>query len=68
MLKFVAHQGGWDEILMVIGPLLLIGFGLWLANRRVNERLLTEQQSGGEATAEEGLAPNHDLGGENVSS
>lgn len=33
----VAHQGGWDEALMVVGPLLVIAGLLWLANRRANE-------------------------------
>jgi predicted MFS family arabinose efflux permease len=30
----LAHQGGWDEILMVAAPVALFGFVLWLANRR----------------------------------
>ena len=30
----VAHQGGWDEILFVAGPLLVMGAILWFANRR----------------------------------
>lgn len=34
-----AHQGGWDEILLVAVPLALIGFALWLANRRVAAQL-----------------------------
>lgn len=35
----VAHQGGWDEILMVAGPLLVFGGVLWLANKRANDKL-----------------------------
>ncbi len=35
----VAHQGGWDEILMVVAPLAIIGGLLWLANRRVTAQL-----------------------------
>ena len=31
-----AHQGGWDEILLVLGPIILVGGLLWLAKRRVN--------------------------------
>jgi hypothetical protein len=31
----VAHQGGWDEILLVIGPMALVAGLLWLAKRRV---------------------------------
>ncbi len=30
----LAHQGGWDEILMVAGPLALLAWLLWLADRR----------------------------------
>lgn len=30
----VAHQGGWDEILLVVGPLVLLFLVLMLANRR----------------------------------
>ncbi len=35
----VAHQGGWDEILLVAGPIALFAFLLWLANRRAEEQL-----------------------------
>ena len=40
----VAHQGGWDEILYVAGPLLVMGAILWLANRRA-ARLDDESES-----------------------
>ena len=30
-----AHQGGWDEILLVVGPMVLVAGLLWLAKRRV---------------------------------
>jgi len=30
----VAHQGGWDEVLLVAVPLGLMAWLLWLANRR----------------------------------
>ena len=29
-----AHQGGWDEILFVVGPLAVFGFLLWRAAKR----------------------------------
>ena len=29
-----AHQGGWDEIALVAGPLALVAGLLWLADRR----------------------------------
>lgn len=34
-----AHQGGWDEVLLVAVPLTVIGLLLWIANRRVNSQL-----------------------------
>ena len=30
-----AHQGGWDEILLVLVPIALVGALLWLAKRRL---------------------------------
>ena len=35
----VAHQGGWDEILLVVAPLAVIGLLLWVANRRVSAQI-----------------------------
>ena len=32
----VGHQGGWDEILLVVGPLLFVAWLLWLAKRRAD--------------------------------
>jgi hypothetical protein len=29
-----AHQGGWDEMLLVAAPIALLAGVLWLANRR----------------------------------
>jgi len=31
----LAHQGGWDEVLLIGGPILIIMGLLWLAKRRV---------------------------------
>ncbi len=39
-----AHQGGWDEILLVVGPLLILWGLLLLANRRA-KRLADETDS-----------------------
>ncbi len=50
----VAHQGGWDEILLVATPLALIGVLLWIANRRVEARLADESA---EPTPAETTAP-----------
>jgi len=38
-MSMLAHQGGWDEILMVAGPLMVFAAVLFLANRRANEKL-----------------------------
>ena len=32
----LAHQGGWDEVLLIGGPIVLIMALLWLAKRRVD--------------------------------
>jgi len=32
----LAHQGGWDEILLVAVPILLIIAALWVVKRRVD--------------------------------
>ncbi len=34
----LAHEGGWDEILMVAAPLLVIGVLLLVADRRARRR------------------------------
>ena len=39
LAPLLAHQGGWDEILLVAGPLLVIALLLWIANRRVQGQL-----------------------------
>jgi hypothetical protein len=36
-LSILAHQGGWDEILFVLAPLLVFGGLLALARRRVEQ-------------------------------
>ena len=38
-LALLAHQGGWDEILLVLTPISLFAALLWLANRRANAEL-----------------------------
>jgi hypothetical protein len=35
-MQILAHQGGWDEALYVLAPLVIIGLLLLLANRRAN--------------------------------
>lgn len=34
-LSVLAHQGGWDEMLLIVGPIALVGGLMWLAKRRV---------------------------------
>lgn len=36
MIVLLAHQGGWDEILLVLGPILIIIGLLRLAKNRVS--------------------------------
>lgn len=43
----LAHQGGWDEILLVVGPLAVVAGLLWVANKRVSAQLeAAETESG----------------------
>jgi cyanate permease len=35
----LAHQGGWDEALMVLAPIGLLFVLLWIANRRAKQQL-----------------------------
>jgi hypothetical protein len=46
----LAHQGGWDEWLMVVVPLVLVGALLIVANRRANQELARREAE--ETTAE----------------
>ena len=41
----LAHQGGWDEILLVLTPIALFAALLWLANSRAS-RIQDERSSG----------------------
>jgi hypothetical protein len=36
-LLVTGHQGGWDEIALVAGPLTVIAALLWLADRRASK-------------------------------
>ncbi len=42
----IAHQGGWDEILLIGVPILLIVGALWVAKRRVEASSSREHVSG----------------------
>jgi cyanate permease len=37
-----AHQGGWDEALMVLAPIAVLFVLLWFANRRAKRQLLAD--------------------------
>ena len=54
-LPLLAHQGGWDEVLLVAAPLSLFAGLLYLANRRA-DRLVShrhEEPSGDEPGGDE---------------
>lgn len=36
-MSVLAHQGGWDEILFVLAPLVLFAILLWIARKRVDD-------------------------------
>ena len=44
-LEMLAHQGGWDEALLVAGPLLLFAGIMWNAKRRA----VKQAQAGADA-------------------
>jgi hypothetical protein len=44
----LAHQGGWDEFLMVAVPLLLLAYLLRVADRRA-KRIATERETRADA-------------------
>jgi hypothetical protein len=48
MAVVLAHQGGWDEVLLVLVPIGLFAFLLWVANKRA-ARLQEDEQDGCEA-------------------
>ena len=35
-LSLLAHQGGWDEILLVAAPMAFVGWLLWVAKKRMS--------------------------------
>lgn len=47
-VSLLAHQGGWDEILLVAGPIAVILVLLAIVNRRIDARL--RQDSDGSAS------------------
>jgi hypothetical protein len=61
LARLVAHQGGWDEILLVAAPLVLIAGVLWLANRRAQEFARREEEREA-AAAPAGVEPDEPAG------
>jgi hypothetical protein len=47
----LAHQGGWDEALLIGGPILAIVGLLWLAKRRVDAAASATSGTGGNPAA-----------------
>ena len=56
----VAHQGGWDEILLVAAPILLFAVLLWFANKRAAAQLDAEQTVAEAKAAEAAEPPTRD--------
>jgi nitrate reductase gamma subunit len=46
MIALLAHQGGWDEILLVVGPIMLIGGFLLLIRRRLKSAVTDSSRQG----------------------
>jgi hypothetical protein len=46
----LAHQGGWDEALLIGGPILAIVGLLWLAKRRVDAAAASRGAGGNHPT------------------
>jgi hypothetical protein len=45
MQFLLAHQGGWDEILLVAAPIVALAGLLWLANRRADKLAAEESDA-----------------------
>ena len=46
MASVLAHQGGWDEVLLVLAPLSIFALLLYLANVRATRQLESRQHEG----------------------
>lgn len=47
----LAHQGGWDELLMVLVPIAIFALLLVVANRRASQIERENSEGGGQAGA-----------------
>ena len=53
----LAHQGGWDEMLLVAAPIVVMGLLLRLANRRVERQLGTADKPEAQSSSDSTSAP-----------
>ena len=53
MTVVLAHQGGWDEILLVLAPMVVFALLLWVAKRRA-DRELAEEEAATRAAQQDG--------------
>ena len=61
MMGYVlAHQGGWDEILLVLTPIALFAGLLWLANTRANKELERRRAEAEAEATTDPVAPDPD--------
>lgn len=56
----LAHQGGWDEILLVAGPILVFAGLLRLANRRAEASRADRGLTDGERPDDSGISDDPD--------
>lgn len=47
MMSLLAHEGGWDEMALVAGPILILAGLLVLANRRADKAAAERDTSEG---------------------
>lgn len=62
MSAVLAHQGGWDEILLVLLPIAIFAGLLAVANRRASRMVAARDEEDGEPGPDEGPAsapPDH---------
>jgi hypothetical protein len=50
-MGLLAHQGGWDEILLIVGPMAVVVLLLRLAKRRVDRNLPPVPPAAGDPTS-----------------
>ena len=56
----LAHQGGWDEILLVLTPIALFAGLLWLANSRADKQVRQRQSPDEPTDGDDGAATGDD--------